>query len=173
METAAERHARAGSREEPDGAQRPEVRRRGDEVRGAAAGVVRRQAAAARRHRARCSTCRGKSSGMGSTDVGDVSWVVPMTRVHDGVLGAGHAGALVAGGRLRRHDDRQEGDEPRGPHARRDRVRPVHRPEADRRREGRAHAKRLDGRKYAAMLEKDQPPPLDYRLPAKRSGPSE
>ena len=25
------------------------------------------------------------------------------------------------------------------------------------------HAKRLDGRKYAAMLEKDQPPPLDYR----------
>ena len=25
------------------------------------------------------------------------------------------------------------------------------------------HLKRLDGRKYAAMLEKDQPPPLDYR----------
>ena len=25
------------------------------------------------------------------------------------------------------------------------------------------HTKRLDGRKYTAMLEKDQPPPLDYR----------
>ena len=30
------------------------------------------------------------------------------------------------------------------------------------------HLKRLDGRKYAAMLEKDQPPPLDYRDPPKR-----
>ncbi len=30
------------------------------------------------------------------------------------------------------------------------------------------HTKRLDGRKYAAMLEKDQPPPLDYRDPPKR-----
>ena len=25
------------------------------------------------------------------------------------------------------------------------------------------HAERLAGRRYAAMLEKDQPPPLDYR----------
>lgn len=33
--------------------------------------------------------------------------------------------------------------------------------------------RRLDGRKYVPMLEKDQPPPLDYRLPAKRGGTSE
>jgi aminobenzoyl-glutamate utilization protein B len=30
--------------------------------------------------------------------------------------------------------------------------------------------RRLDGREYKAMLEKDQPPPLDYRLPPKRGG---
>jgi aminobenzoyl-glutamate utilization protein B len=33
--------------------------------------------------------------------------------------------------------------------------------------------RRLDGRKYVPILEKDQPPPLDYRLPAKRGGTSE
>jgi aminobenzoyl-glutamate utilization protein B len=31
------------------------------------------------------------------------------------------------------------------------------------------HVKRLDGRKYEAMLEKDQAPPLDYRDPPKRA----
>ena len=30
------------------------------------------------------------------------------------------------------------------------------------------HTKRLDGRKYKPLLEKDQPPPLDYRDPPKR-----
>jgi aminobenzoyl-glutamate utilization protein B len=34
-------------------------------------------------------------------------------------------------------------------------------------------ARRLEGRKYTPLLEKDQPPPLDYRLPAKRGGSSE
>ena len=29
------------------------------------------------------------------------------------------------------------------------------------------HKKRLEGKKYAAMLEKDQPPPLDYRTAGK------
>jgi aminobenzoyl-glutamate utilization protein B len=33
--------------------------------------------------------------------------------------------------------------------------------------------RRLDGRVYKAMLEKDQPPPLDYRLPPKRGGTGE
>ena len=33
--------------------------------------------------------------------------------------------------------------------------------------------RRLDGRTYKPMLEKDQAPPLDYRLPAKRMRPSE
>ena len=30
------------------------------------------------------------------------------------------------------------------------------------------HTKRLEGRKYAPLLEKDQQPPLDYRDPPKR-----
>src|SRR4051812_5608498 len=33
--------------------------------------------------------------------------------------------------------------------------------------------RRLDGRTYTPLLEKDQAPPLDYRLPAKRGGTSE
>ena len=32
------------------------------------------------------------------------------------------------------------------------------------------HTQRLEGRKYAAMLEKDQPPPLDYRNAGKSKG---
>jgi len=33
--------------------------------------------------------------------------------------------------------------------------------------------RRLDGRSYTPLLDKDQAPPLDYRLPAKRGGTSE
>ena len=32
------------------------------------------------------------------------------------------------------------------------------------------HAKRLDGKKYEALLEKDQPPPLNYRDAGKGKG---
>ncbi len=46
-------------------------------------------------------------------------------RVHDGLLGPGHLGALVAGGRGRGHDDRPQGDDPGGPHAGRHGLGPV------------------------------------------------
>ena len=76
--------------------------------------------------------------------------------LHHRVLGAGHAGSLVASGGVRRHDDREEGDEPRRPHARRDRVRPVHRRRPARRREGRTDEATRRPQVFTAMLEKDQ-----------------
>ena len=81
--------------------------------------------------------------------------------VHDRVLGPRDAGSLVASGRVWWNDDRQEGmnlaahlaatayDLFADPQLLKD--------------ANAEHKKRLDGRKYAAMLEKDQPPPLDYR----------
>ena len=103
----------------------------------------------------------GKSSG-GSTDVGDVSWVVPVTGFTTAcwVPGTpGHSWQAVACGGMTigkkgmnlaaRTLAATAYDLFTDPQLLKD-------AKAE-------HTRRLDGRKYAAMLEKDQPPPLDYR----------
>jgi len=40
----------------------------------------------------------GRRLGMGSTDVGDMSWVVPSIGFRTAIRGAGDTGSLVAGG---------------------------------------------------------------------------
>jgi aminobenzoyl-glutamate utilization protein B len=103
----------------------------------------------------------GKSSG-GSTDVGDVSWVVPVTGFTAATWVPGTPGhswqAVACGGTTigkkgmnlaARTLAATAFDLFTDPQLLKD-------AKAE-------HAKRLDGRKYAAMLEKDQPPPLDYR----------
>lgn len=108
----------------------------------------------------------GKSSG-GSTDVGDVSWVVPVAGFGTACWVPGTPGhswqAVACGGTT-------IGKKGMNLAARTlaatafdlftdDKLREAAKAE---------HTKRLDGRKYAAMLEKDQPPPLDYRDAPKR-----
>jgi aminobenzoyl-glutamate utilization protein B len=104
---------------------------------------------------------------MGSTDVGDVSWLVPTAgfstacwvpgtpghswqAVACGVTTIGKKGMLLAAKVLSASawDFYQD---PKLIAAAKEEF-----------------ARRLDGRVYKPMLEKDQPPPLDYRLPPKR-----
>lgn len=109
----------------------------------------------------------GGRTGMGSTDVGDVSWQVPTAgfstacwvpgtpghswqAVACGGTTIGKKGMLLAAKVLAAsawdlHSDPKLIAEAKAEFTR-----------------------RLDGRVYKAMLEKDQPPPLDYRLPPKR-----
>ena len=113
----------------------------------------------------------GKTT-MGSTDVGDVSWQVPTTgfstacwvpgtpghswqAVACGGTTIGKKGMLLAAKVLAATawDLYQE-------------PKLVTDAKAE-------FTRRLDGRAYKAMLEKDQPPPLDYRLPGKRGGSGE
>ncbi|MBM3979191.1 MAG: amidohydrolase [Planctomycetes bacterium] len=103
----------------------------------------------------------GQSSG-GSTDVGDVSWIVPTVgvRVACWVPGTpGHSWQAVAcGGTTIAKKGMNL--------AARTLAATAHDlfTDADLRNDAKAeHTKRLAGRKYTAMLEKDQPPPLDYR----------
>jgi len=107
----------------------------------------------------------GASSG-GSTDVGDVSWVVPVTGFSTSCWVPGTPGhswqAVACGGTTigkkgmnlaSRTLAATAWDLFTDPQLVRD-------AKAE-------HAKRLEGKKYTAMLEKDQPPPLDYRTPGK------
>ncbi len=110
----------------------------------------------------------GKSSG-GSTDVGDVSWVVPVTGFSTSCWVPGTPGhswqAVACGGTTigkkgmnlaARTLAATAYDLFTDPQLIKDAKAEL--------------AKRLDGRKYAAMLEKDQPPPLDYRNAGKSKG---
>jgi len=110
----------------------------------------------------------GKSSG-GSTDVGDVSWLAPVTGFTTAcwVPGTpGHSWQAVASGGTTigkkgmnlaaRNLAATAFDLFSDPQL-------LKAAKAE-------HARRLDGRKYAAMLEKDQPPPLDYRNAGKGGG---
>ena len=108
-------------------------------------------------------------TGMGSTDVGDVSWVVPTTGFSTAcwVPGTpGHAWQAVACGGTTiskkgmklaaRTLTATAWDLFTDPEL-------VAAAKAE-------HRHRLEGRKYVAMLEKDQKPPLDYRDPPRRKG---
>src|SRR5262245_26167242 len=110
----------------------------------------------------------GKSSG-GSTDVGDVSWVVPVTGFTTAcwVPGTpGHSWQAVACGGMTigkkgmnlaaRTLAATAWDLFTDPQLLKD-------AKAE-------HTRRLDGRRYEAMLEKDQKPPLDYRNAGKGKG---
>ncbi|QJW95230.1 amidohydrolase [Frigoriglobus tundricola] len=108
----------------------------------------------------------GKSSG-GSTDVGDVSWVVPVVGFGTACWVPGTPGhswqAVACGGTTIAKKGMNL--------AARTLAATAYDlfTDADLRAAARGElTKRLDGRKYTAMLEKDQPPPLDYRDPPKR-----
>jgi aminobenzoyl-glutamate utilization protein B len=109
----------------------------------------------------------GRSSG-GSTDVGDVSWVVPVTGFSTACWVPGTPGhswqAVACGGTTIGKKGMNLAARTLAATAYDLFTDPqlVKDAKAE-------HAKRLDGRKYTAMLEKDQPPPLDYRDPPKRA----
>lgn len=103
----------------------------------------------------------GKSSG-GSTDVGDISWLVPVTGFTAACWVPGTPGhtwqAVACGGTTIGKKGMNL--------AARTLAATAHDLFTDPQliRNAKAeHARRLNGRKYSAMLEKDQPPPLDYR----------
>jgi aminobenzoyl-glutamate utilization protein B len=108
-------------------------------------------------------------TGMGSTDVGDVSWVVPVTgfttscwvpgtpahswqAVACGGTTIGKKGMKLAARTLAATAWDLFTDPKLVTAAKEE------------------HTRRLDGRKYTPMLGKDQKPPLDYRNPPKRAG---
>ncbi|MCE9568065.1 MAG: amidohydrolase [Planctomycetes bacterium] len=106
------------------------------------------------------------ATGGGSTDVGDVSWVVPVTGFSTSCWVPGTPGhswqAVACGGTTigkkgmnlaARTLAATAWDLFTDPQL-------VKAAKVE-------HVKRLAGKKYAAMLEKDQPPPLDYRTPGK------
>jgi aminobenzoyl-glutamate utilization protein B len=117
---------------------------------------------------ARVFDVSGKSSG-GSTDVGDVSWVVPVAGFGTACWVPGTPGhswqAVACGGTTIAKKGMNLAARTLAATAydlfTDEKLRAAAQSE---------HTKRLDGRKYTAMLEKDQPPPLDYRDPPKRKG---
>jgi aminobenzoyl-glutamate utilization protein B len=107
--------------------------------------------------------------GMGSTDVGDVSWVVPVTGMYVACWVPGTPGhswqAVACGGTTI------------GKKGMRLAARALAATAMDLFADPglvaaakEEHRRRLDGRKYTPLLEKDQPPPLDYRDPPRRRG---
>jgi aminobenzoyl-glutamate utilization protein B len=109
-----------------------------------------------------------KSSG-GSTDVGDVSWVVPVAGFSTACWVPGTPGhswqAVACGGTTIAKKGMNLASRTLAATAW-DLF-----TDADLRAAAKEElTKRLDGRKYTAMLEKGQKPPLDYRDPPKRKG---
>jgi aminobenzoyl-glutamate utilization protein B len=117
---------------------------------------------------ARVHDSSGKSSG-GSTDVGDVSWVVPVTGCYVATWVPGTPGhswqAVACGGTTIGKKGMNLAARTLAATAYDLFTDPQLIKDAKA-----EHTKRLDGRKYEAMLEKDQPPPLDYRNAGKGKG---
>ncbi|MBA4188065.1 MAG: amidohydrolase [Planctomycetaceae bacterium] len=107
----------------------------------------------------------GRSSG-GSTDVGDVSWVVPVTGFSTSCWVPGTPGhswqAVACGGTTIGKKGMNLAARTLTATAYDLFTDPLLVKDAKN-----EHKRRLEGKKYAAMLEKDQPPPLDYRTPGK------
>lgn len=106
-------------------------------------------------------------TGMGSTDVGDVSWVVPTTGIYVACWVPGTPGhswqAVACGGTTIAKKGMNL--------ASRCLAATAFDLFADPKLVAAAkeeHTRRLDGKKYTSLLEKDQKPPLDYRGPPKR-----
>lgn len=108
------------------------------------------------------------AKGGGSTDVGDVSWVVPVTGFSTACWVPGTPGhswqAVACGGTTIGKKGMNLAARTLAATAYDLFTDPQLIKDAKA-----EHAKRLDGKKYTAMLEKDQPPPLDYRDPPKRA----
>ncbi|MSR53223.1 MAG: amidohydrolase [Gemmataceae bacterium] len=104
---------------------------------------------------------------MGSTDVGDVSWQVPTTGFSTACWVPGTPGhswqAVACGGTTIGKKGMQLAAKVLAATA----WDLYQDPKAVAEAKG-EFKRRLDGRVYKPMLEKDQPPPLDYRLPPKR-----
>jgi aminobenzoyl-glutamate utilization protein B len=109
------------------------------------------------------------NSGGGSTDVGDVSWVTPVGGFTAACWVPGTPGhswqAVACGGTTIAKKGMNLAARTLAASAWDLFSQPELLPAANA-----EHASRLGSRKYAAMLEKDQPPPLDYRNSAKRGG---
>lgn len=110
----------------------------------------------------------GKSWG-GSTDVGDVSWVVPTVGFSTACWVPGTPGhswqAVACGGTTIAKQGMTL--------ASRTLAATAYDLMSDAKLIAAAkeeHVRRLEGRKYVPLLEKDQPPPLDYRDPPRRRG---
>jgi aminobenzoyl-glutamate utilization protein B len=107
--------------------------------------------------------------GMGSTDVGDVSWVVPTTGVSVACWVPGTPGhswqAVACGGTTIGKKGMQLAAKTLAATAWDLFTDPATVAAAKS-----EFARRKAGREYRPMLDKDQPPPLDYRLPARRGG---
>ena len=105
--------------------------------------------------------------GKGSTDVGDVSWVVPTTGFNTACWVPGTPGhswqAVAAGGTSIGRQGMQMAAKVMAASA----WELLENPELVAAAKA-EHLKRLGGRKYDAMLEPNQPPPLDYRDPPNR-----
>lgn len=114
----------------------------------------------------RVSDTSGKT-GMGSTDVGDVSWVVPTTGFSTACWVPGTPGhswqAVACGGTTIGKKGMALAAKTLAATAWDLYQQPALIAAAKAEFKG-----RKGGRKYAPMLAKDQPPPLDYRLPPKR-----
>ncbi len=102
--------------------ERPSVRRERSRVRGRHSQDPARSARTGNPGRV---VDRSRQGGSGSTDVGDVSWVVPTAGFYNGLLGTWHTGPLLAGRRGRRDHHRPQGDGPGGPSAGRHGLGPV------------------------------------------------
>ncbi len=105
--------------------------------------------------------------GMGSTDVGDVSWVVPTAGFSTACWVPGTPGhswqAVACGGTSVARKGMQLAARVLAASAW-DLYRDPKLIEAAKA----EHRRRLDGRKYKSLLEPNQPPPLDYRDPPRR-----
>jgi aminobenzoyl-glutamate utilization protein B len=116
----------------------------------------------------RVDDASGKT-GMGSTDVGDVSWVAPTTGFSTACWAPGtpaHSWQAVACGGTTIGKKGMK-------LASRTLAATAYDLFADPKLVAAAkeeHLRRLDGKKYTSMLEKDQKPPLDYRDAPKRKG---
>ncbi|MFO0850495.1 MAG: amidohydrolase [Gemmataceae bacterium] len=110
--------------------------------------------------------------GMGSTDVGDVSWVVPTTGVYVACWVPGTPGhswqAVACGGTTIGKKGMQLAAKTLAATAWDLFTDPATVAAAKT-----EFAQRKAGREYRPMLDKDQPPPLDYRLPASAAAGSE
>ena len=109
---------------------------------------------------------RSGAIGNGSTDVGDVSWVVPTTGFSTACWVPGTPGhswqAVACGGTTMARQGMQLAAQVLGVTAWDLLTTPalIEQAKAE-------HARRLQGRKYTPLIRPDQPPPLDYRRPAR------
>jgi aminobenzoyl-glutamate utilization protein B len=106
-------------------------------------------------------------TGGGSTDVGDVSWIVPVTGFTTACWVPGTPGhswqAVACGGTTIGKKGMNLAARTLAATAYDLFTSPQLLKDAKA-----EHTQRLSGRKYAALLEKDQPPPLDYRTAGKQ-----